>query len=84
MGNLQQFTLENRRSRQFCRNLQQAPKTSHACTASTVLEPAEARNKKRGPSCAEAVEDEDSLWKALEKTGKFSAMDYADEPNAEI
>jgi len=36
-----------------------------------VLEPAEARNKKRGPSCAEAVEDEDSLWKALEKHGEI-------------
>jgi hypothetical protein len=49
-----------------------------------VLEPVDARNKKCGYGCAEAVEDEDSLWKALEKTGKFSAMDYADEPNAEI
>jgi len=73
LGNLQQFTLENRRSRQFYRNLQQAPKTSHACTASTVLEPVDARNKKCGHGCAEAVEDEDSLWKALEKDGKIPA-----------
>jgi hypothetical protein len=37
-----------------------------------VREAADARNKKCGNDCAEAVEDEDSLWKALEKPAKIN------------
>jgi hypothetical protein len=37
-----------------------------------VLELAKARNRKCGHHCAEAVEDEDSLWKPLEKSEKIN------------
>jgi hypothetical protein len=63
---LRRFTLENRRKRQFCRNLT-ALKTSHVCTGDTLLELRNVRNRKFRPGCAQAVQDRYSLWKALEK-----------------
>jgi hypothetical protein len=46
---------------------------------STLLDVRNSGNRKCGLGCAEAVEDEYSLWKEEEKTGKFPATDYADE-----
>jgi hypothetical protein len=44
-----------------------ASKTSHACTASTLLERQAPRNKKLASCCAETVEEGNSLWKGMEK-----------------
>jgi hypothetical protein len=63
---LKQFTLEN------CTEtpaLQQpvAFKTSHVCTGDTLLLDEDRHNRKSVHRCAHPVEDETSLWKALEK-----------------
>ena len=44
-----------------------ALKTSHICTGGTLLESQNVRNRNFMPSCAQAVEDKYSLWKAQEK-----------------
>lgn len=71
---LQQFTLENRRktagSSAILAALLRHPTYA---LASTLLEAKHRCNKKLQPGCAEAVEDENSLWKAKEKTGKTAA-----------
>ena len=54
---------------QLCRTLQQGLKTSHVCSGSTLREEGKERNGKIKHGCAEAVEDETSLWKAMEKRG---------------
>jgi len=48
--------------------LGRAFKTSHACTGDTLLHYRTACNRKTGLACAQAVQDADSLWKALEKS----------------
>ena len=52
---------------------QQRLRTSHACTGSTVRHSASERNKELRSCCAEAVEEEDSLWKQKENASVSSA-----------
>jgi len=53
-------------SRLLCRNFQQSKQT-HACTGDTLRHYRIPCNRKTGLACAQAVQDADSLWKALEK-----------------
>jgi hypothetical protein len=63
---LRQFTLEDHRKRQLCRNLT-ALKTPHICAGDTLLQQSNHRNRKSLLPCAQTVEDKTSLWKAQEK-----------------
>jgi len=45
-------------------------RTSHACTGSTLRQACRGCNRELRCGCAEAVEEEDSLWKAQEKAAE--------------
>jgi len=49
-----------------------SPATSHARNFGTLLEQRNGCNRKLQPHCAEAVEDESSLWKGKEKEKQIS------------
>jgi hypothetical protein len=50
---------------------------SHVCTGVTLSESRINRNRKLTLSCAETVEDETSLWKGKEKTGKIRGHGFS-------
>jgi len=60
------FTLENRQVPPALPQSRQRFRTSHACTDDTVKQSRLPCNGKLAPSCAEAVEDRNSLWKEKE------------------
>src|SRR5215469_8864337 len=59
-----------------------ASKTSHACTAGTLLEHPGQGNKNLHPGCAEPVEDSTSLWKHKENRAGKLARGFAGNPSS--